>query len=96
MPSPFIAGDAAFVDCWGGAELVEMVEFGLRLGFDVAGVSKEPVESGVSPEGMDKMPVTEERIGSVMMEVTIVGSGVSPGGMLITSPEAEAEGSGEP
>ena len=85
-----MAGDAAFVDCSGGAELVAL---GLRLGAEVAGVSKEPVEMGVSPEGIDMLPETEERIGSVMTETTEVGSGVSPGGMLIKSPE---EGNGEP
>lgn len=46
--------------------------------------------------GSVMMPVAEERMGSVMMERTEVGSGVSPGGMLIKPLEMDAEGNAEP
>lgn len=70
------------------------MELGLRLELSVAEVFRERVEMGVSPPGIDTTPETEGRIVSVMIETTDVGSGVSPGGMLI-KPSLEV-GNGEP
>lgn len=53
---------------------------------------RESVEMGVSPGGIDMMPVSVESRGSVMIVTTDsdVGRGVSPGGMLMTGAELPA------
>jgi hypothetical protein len=83
--SPTRNAAAAAVDCSGGAE-AELDTFDVGVGLtEELDTSKEPVkmEMGVSPGGMDIMPVTLDSSGSVMIEaIDSVGEmGVSPGGM---------------
>ena len=82
IPRPFVMNTAAFVVTWGGADLVAEPL--------LAVVGDEPVEIGVSPAGIDMVPVTVKRDESVMIETT---DPVSRGGIDMIPVTVESEGS---
>lgn len=68
------------------------MELAIELAIELAtepvidALSRDPVEMGVSPAGIDRTPETEaSELGMVVITISETEIGVSPAGMLITS-----------